>query len=264
MALTADRDDLLTFIGHASTVIDLDGVRIITDPVLRPRVAHLRRQIEFEDPLVERRPDAVLVSHAHFDHLDLPSLRKLGRDIRLIVSPGTEALLTKKGFSRVEELTVGSSTTVGDVSVTAVPAEHDGRRWPFGGRSDAIGFLVEGSRKVYFAGDTDIYDEMAIHLPGVDLALLPVWGWGHTLGPGHMDPEAAARATGLIRPELVVPIHWGTLFPVGLARWGRRHLERPPVDFANRVHHYSPETEVRVLSPGEATRFRPAGKRGED
>lgn len=256
MTLTPHSDDLLTFVGHASTVIDLDGIRLLTDPVLRPRVAHLRRQVESEDLLADRQPDAVLVSHQHFDHLDLPSLRRLGQDMRMIVSSGSGELLRRKGFRKVVELEVGDSAAVGPVLVTAVPARHDGRRWPFGRSGEAVGFLVEGSQRVYFAGDTDIYDEMTIHLPDLDLALLPVWGWGHTLGPGHMDPETAARATGLLRPRLAVPIHWGTLFPLGFARWGRHHLERPPHDFASRVGAYSPETEVRVLSPGESTGFR--------
>jgi L-ascorbate metabolism protein UlaG (beta-lactamase superfamily) len=258
MELTPGEDDLLTFVGHASTVIDLDGIRLLTDPVLRPRVAHLRRQVASADLLSARRPDAILISHQHFDHLDLPTLRSLGREMRLIVSPGSGPLLRRKGFRQVEELPVGDSAAVGPVRVTAVPAEHDGRRWPFGNRGEAVGFLVEGTRRVYFAGDTDIYDEMAVHLPDLDLALLPVWGWGHTLGPGHMDPEAAARATGLLRPRLAVPIHWGTLFPIGFARWGRHHLEQPPVDFAERVGGYSPETEVRVLSPGESTGIAPS------
>lgn len=253
MSLTPDDEDLLTFVGHASTVIDLDGVRLVTDPVMRPRVAHLKRQVASADLLATRSPDAILVSHQHFDHLDLPTLRRLGRGIRLIVAPGSGALLRRKGFRQVEELAVGDSVAVGRVRVTAVPAEHDGRRWPFGNRGEAVGFLVEGSQRVYFAGDTDLFDDMLIHLPNLDVALLPVWGWGHRLGPGHMDPEGAARATGLLRPRLAVPIHWGTLFPMGLARWGRHHLERPPVEFAERVGDYSPETEVRVLLPGEST-----------
>ncbi len=243
---------LLTFVGHASTMIEVDGVRLLTDPVLRPRIGHLRRQVS--QPEARLPPlDAVLISHQHMDHLDLPSIRSLGTDIRIIAPRGSVRLLSGQGFSRVEGLDVGDSVAVGPVLVTAVPAEHDGRRWPFRTEEDAIGFLVEGSRSVYFAGDTDIYDEMAIHLPEVDLALMPVWGWGPTLGPGHMDPEAAARATALIRPRLAVPIHWGTLFPIGLRRWRSELIHRPPHRFADLVSDYSPETEVRVLSPGEST-----------
>jgi L-ascorbate metabolism protein UlaG (beta-lactamase superfamily) len=234
-------------------VIEMDGVRLVTDPVLRRRVAHLKRQVGESDPGHTEGLDAVLLSHGHFDHLDVSTLRRIGRHTRIIAARGNLRVLRSNGFTRVEELSVGEATAVGPVQVTAVPAEHDGRRWPFGERSDAVGFLVEGSRRVYFAGDTDIYDDMAIHLPGLDLALLPVWGWGHTLGPGHMGPEEAARATALVRPRLVVPIHWGTLFPVGIGRWGRHYLERPPQDFAEMVPGYSPETEVRVLSPGDST-----------
>ncbi len=254
MSLTPDRTDLVTYSGHATTVIHLDGITLVTDPVLRTRVMHLRRQVSEQPPA---RPDAVLLSHQHFDHLDLPTLRRFGPDVRIIAARGTRRLLTRKGFRRIEELAVGERAAVGPVSVTAVPAEHDGRRHPFARRSEAVGFLVEGTRSIYFAGDTDLYDELSDHVPGVDLALLPVWGWGHTLGPGHMDPERAARATGLIRPRLAVPIHWGTLFPVGLARWRGQHLERPPKEFAERVAGYSPDTEVRVLEPGDSTRLPP-------
>lgn len=252
MSPTAAQPGLLTFLGHASTMIELDGIRLLTDPVLRPRIAHLRRQVALPGSRVPP-PDAVLVSHQHMDHLDLPSIRGFGRDVRIIAPRGAVRLLSGQGFSRVEGLDAGDSVAVGPVLVTAVPAEHDGRRWPFRSGEDSIGFLVEGSRSVYFAGDTDVYDEMAVHLPGVDLALMPVWGWGPTLGPGHMDPEAAAKATGLIRPRLAVPIHWGTLFPIGLGRWRSHLLHRPPREFADMVGDYSPETEVRVLSPGEST-----------
>ncbi len=256
MSVEPPSENRLTFVGHASTLIELDGVRLLTDPVLRPRVAHLRRQV----PLWTdsgKVPDAVLVSHQHFDHLDLPSLRSFGSDVRVIAPRESLKLLSGQGFSRVEGLDIGDSVAVGPVLVTAVPAEHDGRRLPFSGRGDSLGFLVEGSRSVYFAGDTDIYDEMADLLPDVDLALMPVWGWGHTLGPGHMDPEAAARATALIRPRLAVPIHWGTLYPAGLRRWRNHLLHRPPHEFAEKVADYRPETEVLVLPPGDSTGFDP-------
>jgi L-ascorbate metabolism protein UlaG (beta-lactamase superfamily) len=244
----------LTYTGHATAVIELDGVTLVTDPVLRPRIAHLRRQVPEAQVSAA---DAVLISHQHFDHLDLPSLRRFGADVRIIAAPGIARLLERKGFNRVEELAVGEKAVVGPVLVTAVPAEHDGRRHPFASHGEAVGFLIEGSRSVYFAGDTDLHEEIAEHVSGVDLALLPVWGWGHTLGPGHMDPERAAIATGLIRPRLVVPIHWGTLFPVGLARVRGRLLQRPPRVFAERVAGYSPETEVRVLEPGDSTPLPP-------
>ena len=98
-------------------------------------------------------------------------------------------------------------------------------RPPFGPKAEAVGYVFEqGSESVYFAGDTDMFPAMA-ELAGVDLALLPVWGWGPRLGPGHMDPERAADALGVIRPRATVPIHWGTLWPVGMGRVTPRALE---------------------------------------
>jgi len=86
----------------------------------------------------------------------------------------------------------------------------------------------------------------------LDVALLPVAGWGPTLGPGHMDPLDAARAAQLIAPRIAIPVHWGTLWPIGLAR-RRPRLEDPPRLFAERVASLAPSVEVRILSPGEGT-----------
>ena len=105
---------------------------------------------------------------------------------------------------------------------------------------------------MYFAGDTDLFDGMR-DLPGVDVALLPVWGWGPTLGEGHLDPDRAAEAAALMRPRVAVPIHWGTFYPVGLKRWRPAPLHEPPERFAARVAALAPGVEVRVLAPGDST-----------
>jgi L-ascorbate metabolism protein UlaG (beta-lactamase superfamily) len=91
----------------------------------------------------------------------------------------------------------------------------------------------------------------------LDLALLPVWGWGPTLGPGHLNPDRAARAAALLSPRLAVPIHWGTLYPPGLARLRPRPLSEPPREFAARARVLAPEVEVRVATPGEQVDFGP-------
>jgi L-ascorbate metabolism protein UlaG (beta-lactamase superfamily) len=232
-------------------VIELDGTRLVTDPLLRNRVAHLRRQ-SVSTPLVGR-PDAILISHHHFDHLDLPSLRSLGSSTLILGGPGTNRYLEKKGFRNVRDLDPGHSARVGPVEIEAVNALHDGRRSPLHESSEAVGFLIRGSRTFYFAGDTDLFPGMA-DLAGIpDAALLPVWGWGHRLGPGHMDPRRAVAALELIRPRLAIPIHWGTLFPIGLRKWGRGYLEKPPLAFEKLASEVVPETEVRVLRPGTAT-----------
>lgn len=241
----------ILYVGHATTLIELDGVRLVTDPLLRSRVAHLRRLVPLVD--VPRPPDAVLLSHLHYDHVDLPSLRRLGRSVRLVVPRGAAGLFRRRLFRDVVELTAGESAEVGAVTITAVPAEHDGRRNPFGSRINALGYVITGSRSVYFAGDTDFFEGMA-ELAGADAALLPVSGWGGGLGPGHLDPVRAAEALRLLVPRLAIPIHWGTYAPWHWRLSGREpSSDEPSAAFAAMAAQVAPDVDVRILRPGERT-----------
>ena len=130
-------------------------------------------------------------------------------------------------------------------------AEHDGRRHPFGRAIPALGYLLHGPTRIYFAGDTDLFDEMAALAGRVDVALLPIWGWGPRLPAGHLNPESAARAVALIRPAVAVPIHWGTMRSVG-AR-GADDPHAPARAFKEAVAAAAPATEVRVLAAGDST-----------
>jgi L-ascorbate metabolism protein UlaG (beta-lactamase superfamily) len=224
----------------------MDGVRLLTDPVLRPRVLHLRRTAPVPAAAL-RGVDAVLVSHGHWDHLDLPSLDRLGRELPIVCPRGLGGLLRRKGFRAVTEVDAGENLSIGAVHVTAVHAEHSGGRVPFGASGPALGFVLAGSQSVYFAGDTDFFDGMA-ELGPVDIALLPVAGWGRKLGPGHLDPVGAARAAALIRPRVAIPIHWGTLYAIG-----RVPEIASPHEFVERAAELAPGVEVRVLRPGEST-----------
>ncbi len=246
--------DRIVFLGHSTVLIELDGVRVLTDPLLRARVAHLRRRPALPDPGLFAAPDAVLISHLHHDHLDVASLSLLGLATRLFVPAGAGAWLRGRGFTDVSELSVGEQAGVGSLTLTAVPASHDGRRHPGGLRAETLGFLVgarRDGRAVYFAGDTALFADMSALSPSPEVALLPVAGWGPTLGPGHMDPLDAARAAALIAPRLAIPIHWGTLQPIGSR--GRSQLEDPPRLFAEHAARLAPSVEVRFLAPGQET-----------
>jgi L-ascorbate metabolism protein UlaG (beta-lactamase superfamily) len=253
---TRSEANRVTYIGHATVLLELDGMRFLTDPVLRSRLAHLRRHGQKPAGDSAADLDAVLISHLHHDHADLPSLRRLPPQTQILGPRGAGGFLRRRGFEAVIELAPGDSETFGGVQVTAVEAEHSrGRRGLGSDDSETIGFVLSGTSRAYFAGDTDLFEGMAELAGGLDLALLPVWGWGPTLGPGHLDPERAARAAAILKPRIAIPIHWGTLFPIGLSRLGRRHLIAPPREFERRCAELAPQVEVRVLSPGEETPF---------
>ncbi|HEV2951747.1 MAG TPA: MBL fold metallo-hydrolase, partial [Actinomycetota bacterium] len=214
----------IVYVGHATVLVEMDGVRLLTDPLLRGRLLHLRRIGEVDTEALGD-VDAVLISHLHFDHLDLPSLRLLGRDVPIVVPRGAGRLLARKGFGSVTELGIGEELRVGAVSVRGTPASHDAGRVPFGARAEPMGHAITGSRAMYFAGDTDLFDGMEALGP-VDVALVPIWGWGPSLGAGHMTPRQAAEAVRALHASVAIPIHWGTSFTLQSAL--RR--TRPVVD----------------------------------
>jgi L-ascorbate metabolism protein UlaG (beta-lactamase superfamily) len=234
----------ITWLGHSCAVIRLDGVTVVTDPVLRDRVFHLRRTVPV-DPAALEGVEAVLVSHLHFDHLDLPSLERVDRGVPVVLPAGAGDLVRRRGFQDVREVTVGDDVEIGTLGLRATHAEHASTRRPGTSRTEPLGFVIAGTRTVYFAGDTDLFDGMASLAP-VDVALLPVAGWGPRLPPGHLDPERAAEAARRIRPRIAIPIHWGTYAP-----W-----RAPPADdaparaFAEHAAGTAPGVEVRVLPPG--------------
>lgn len=247
--------DRVAFLGHATTLLDLDGTRVLTDPVLRNRMLHLRRHGRAPAPEHHAGLDAVLLSHLHHDHLDIPSLQRLDPDVPLVVPAGARPALRRLGPRDIRELREGETAQVGGLEVTAVRAEHSGRR-ALGPEAEALGYVLrstgETGKRVYFAGDTDIHDDME-RLGELDLALIPVWGWGPSLGPGHLDPERAAAATALLQPRVAVPIHWGTFYPRGLHRVRPEPLREPPHRYAREAARVAPGTEVRILAPGDAT-----------
>ena len=251
----------LTWVGHATVLIELGGVRILTDPVLRKRIGHLRRQVAAPPVDTASRLDAVLISHLHHDHVDRPSLRQIDPVTPLLVPRGAGAFFTRRGFRDVRELAPGDHEQIAGIRIAATPASHGGGRGPFQRDAEVVGYAIEGPSRIYFAGDTDYFEEMVEMRDRIDVALLPVWGWGPSLGAGHLNPESAARSAAVIAPRIAVPIHWGTYFPAGFARLTGWQLRSPPRHFEAWAEALAPEVEVRVLAPGEGMELAAAAGR---
>ena len=162
----------------------------------------------------------------------------------MVVPCGARRLL--RGFADVRELGVDEDVRFGDVSVRATPAEHGSARL-LHRSSQAVGYLISGSRQIYFAGDTDLFEGMGALAGSLDVALLPVAGWGSKVGPGHLDPLRAAEAVRLLRPRIAVPIHWGTFSVLWKAA-----PQEPPEAFRRHVAELAPGVEVRIVQPGSA------------
>ena len=138
---------------------------------------------------------------------------------------------------------------IGAVTVETVRAVHDRRRGPHTRvAADPVGYVLRARDvAIYAAGDTDLFDEMGTWDP-IDVALVPIWGWGSTLGDGHLDPRTRRHATSLIDPAVVVPVHWGTYSPIGLRRpaW----LEVPAARFRAELDALGEAGALRLLTPG--------------
>jgi len=208
-------------------------------------------------PTLPGPPDAVLLSHLHADHFHLASLRLVPGSPVLVVPRGAAAFVAKtlgpSYASRCVELAPGEETTIGAVRVRAVPAAHDGNRGPWSrSRALAVGFVVEGAARTWYAGDTGLFDEMN-EIGPLDLALIPVGGWGPTLAShGHLDAADAAEALRRVKAAWAVPIHYGTLWPIGLTRLRSHMFREPGGRFAELASRTAPDSHVRVLTQGES------------
>ena len=245
----------VTWWGHATATVEDSGVRVLTDPILTSRIAHLRRRRGPLPSSAARHADLVLVSHLHADHLHVPSLRLVRAGATLVVPRGGRSLLHGLAH-RVVEVVPGDQLELGRLAVDVVRAIHDGHRSPSSTvHGPALGFVVTGESRTYFPGDTEDFADVAAELGGpVDTVLVPVGGWGPTLAEGHMGPAQAARFLRRIRPRLAVPVHWGTLWPWGLHGFRDHLFLRPGPDLsAFGDAGELPGTEVRLLHPGDMT-----------
>lgn len=246
-------DLAVRFVGHATTLIEIDGIRVLTDPFLRSRLGPLERHGPLPDPQT-LDVDVVVISHGHPDHFDPRSIEQLPGQPVLVVPRGLGSMARAlRAPSTVVEVEAGQSIDIDGLEIAAVPARH----WvtPGAPRARPLGFVLDAGARVYFAGDTGRYPTMRDAAAGVDLALLPVWTWGPHLGPGHLGPRTAAEVTADLAPRAVIPIHWGTLYPRHLHRVWRRPLDEPGDRFATRARELAPGVEVHVLRPGDRVRL---------
>lgn len=240
----------LTWIGHATVVIDVGGVRLLTDPLLRRHAGPLRRRGPAPDPEAWRGTEAVLVSHLHADHASLGSLRMLS-GVPLLTGRGNARWLRARTGARVPGPADDEWYRIPgdrDVEVRLVRADHHSRPMPHR-PNGAYGHLVRTTgTTIWFAGDTSVYPEMA-DLPAlaetrIDVALLPIGGWGPRLSAGHMGPQEAVDAVELVRPRAVLPIHHGTLHPPGFELASLDWMDRPLRDFERELARRCPDVTL--------------------
>jgi L-ascorbate metabolism protein UlaG (beta-lactamase superfamily) len=245
----------VTWWGHAFTTLELGRTQVALDPLLPDRLGHLRRYAA--SPAAHAaHADAVLVSHQHHDHLHRPSLRRFPPGVPVVLPRGAERLLSRDRTADAVPVSPGDVVEVAGVRVEVLPASHDGRRHPWARRdAPALGFRISGGGgSAWFPGDTELREDMR-EVAEVDLALVPVGGWGPTLADGHMPPGAAAEAVARVGARWAVPVHWGTFWPRGLrhvARANHRHLFHTPGErFVEEVRERGLTTRPVVLDPGE-------------
>lgn len=239
----------LTWIGHASWLVQLDGVSLLIDPIfshsLGPGVS--RHVPPALTPEQLPRIDAQLITHNHRDHLDMPSVRRVGSPV--VAGNGTGPLLARQGLE-CAELGWWETTRVGDVTVHFVPSQHWSRR----GLSDTNdmlwgGFVIEGSRsRVYHSGDTAYFDgfvEIGRRLGPIDAALLPIGAYAPAwfMSKQHMSPEEATRAFVDLGARTFVAMHWGTF------QLTDEPLDEPPQRLAAEWRRLGLMTEACLVPP---------------
>jgi L-ascorbate metabolism protein UlaG (beta-lactamase superfamily) len=252
------------FLGHSSFLLAIGGKNVLIDPVFATRLVLLRRQRRAGVRVEDLPPvDVVLVTHAHMDHLNLPTLRRVVRATRrktgrapvIVVPHGVEDLVARLGFEEVRTLGLWESAEVADLRVTLTPSKHWGARMFSDTHRLFGGYVVEGAgHRVYHSGDTAYFGgfrEIGQRLRP-QVALLPIGAYfPDTYRSVHTSPEEALQGFVDLGATTMVPMHFGTF------RLGREPMEEPPVRLMADAVRRGLEDRVRVLEEGKTLVFPP-------
>ncbi|MGV9632108.1 MBL fold metallo-hydrolase [Streptomyces sp. NPDC003487] len=210
----------VTWAGHASWVVQIGGLTVLTDPVWSRRILGTPARITPVGVDWEALPrvDAVVISHNHYDHLDAPTLRRLPRDTPVFAPAGLGGWFHRRRFTCVTELDWWEGAELSGVRFDFVPAHHWSKRTLTDTCHSLWGGWVltaPGGRRLYFAGDTGYghwFSRIGRRYPGIDLALLPIGAYDPRwwLSDVHCDPEEAVRAARDLGARRMAPMHWGT------------------------------------------------------
>ncbi len=242
----------ITWLGHATVVLDVDGTRIVTDPLLRRHNGALRRRGPAPRPEQWHDTKAVLISHLHHDHAELPSLR--GFDGPVLTAAENAAFLRRRHVHGAVGLGDNWYDVTDSLQVRLTHAVHGARPMPHRPNA-ANGHLIRTpDLRVWVAGDTSLYEDMALipELAGgpIDLAIVPVGGWGARLSAGHLDAGRAAEACALVGAAAAMPYHYGTLYAPGTSTVPRGWMDAPGEAFPGRLAAHAPGCRSIVLKPG--------------
>lgn len=259
----------VTWLGHSTTLLEIDGRRVLTDPVWSERISPVpvvgpRRFHAAPVTLAELPPlDAVLVSHDHFDHLDAPTVRALAqRDVRFVTSLGVGARLEGFGVrpDRIVELDWWESVIVAGLSFTATPARHfSGRGMLDRNRTLWSSWVLEGDRhRVFFSGDTGLTEEFGTireRCGPFDLVMLEIGAFHESWGDIHLGPDNAILAHRMLGGGTLLPVHWGT-FNLALHAWDEPAERLVARAEASGVHVVTPRLG-RAIEPSRIERIDP-------